>query len=128
MNARMDELEQWKCKNGHMLGVVERVKVDNSQGGPRYIRRLILFRHAIDLSQPSPEEVDVIGLLEGSMLYIRCDVEGCGKVRPWKMGADVLERILETLGASPTPGPSPFASIPKERGQAANGEGRGGLR
>ncbi len=92
MNIQLDGLKQWKCKNGHVLGVVERVKV-----GKRHVSRLMLFRHAIDLARLQPEEVDVIGALEGTMLHIRCDIPGCGEVRPWEIGQDAYERLVEVF-------------------------------
>jgi hypothetical protein len=94
MDGTLDGLKQWKCPNGHVLGVIKKIKVKNSQGKARHVGRLMLFRHAIDLSQPRPEEVDVIGALEGTMLHIRCDVPGCGAVRPWEIGQDAYERLM----------------------------------
>ena len=99
MNGHLDELKQWKCKNGHVLGVVERARVENCQGRTWHVSRLILFRHAIDLSQPEPEEVDVIGVAEGTVLHIRCDVPGCGEIRPWEIGQDAIEWLMERLGS-----------------------------
>jgi hypothetical protein len=91
-------LKQWRCPNGHLLGVVERVRVTGSNGGGYHISRLLLFRHAIDLSQDGKlDEVDVIGALEGTMLHIRCDVIGCGETRVWHIGEDALERLRESI-------------------------------
>jgi hypothetical protein len=92
--ALLIETKQWKCPNGHVLGVVERAKEVNN-GRYRHVTRLILYRHAIDLSQAQPEDVDVIGALEGTMLRIRCDVPGCGAVRTWQIGEEAIERLIE---------------------------------
>jgi hypothetical protein len=97
MITQLDGLKQWKCANGHVLGVVERVTYENSLGQTRHVTRLLLFRHAIDVCEEHPAEVEVIGPLEGTMPGIICDVEGCGEVRPWEMGRDAVERLIEKL-------------------------------
>jgi len=80
--------------------MVERVKVENSLGEIGHVSRLLLLRRAIDLSQMYPEEVDIIGALEGTMLHIRCDVTGCGEVRTWEIGQDAIERLMEMLSTN----------------------------
>lgn len=100
MNDQLNKLRQWKCRNGHILGMVERVKVENSLGEIGHVSRLLLLRRAIDLSQMYPEEVDIIGALEGTMLHIRCDVTGCGEVRTWEIGQDAIERLMEMLSTN----------------------------
>ena len=90
----MDELngtKPWKCPHGHVLGLVERVRMENGLGQSRHISRLLLYRHALDPEQARPTEVDVIGALEGTMLRIRCDV--CGETRTWMIGQDAIERL-----------------------------------
>lgn len=94
----LDDARQWTCKNGHLLGIVERVPVSNN-GAKYHVARLILFRQAIDLdpkSSVSLADVDVIGNIEGTVMDIRCSVPGCGEVRTWFMGAAALERFLES--------------------------------
>jgi hypothetical protein len=93
----MNDLKQWKCPKGHVLGVVERVKSDNCKGQSIHVRRLMLYRHAVDLTQTTLADVDVIGALEGTMINIRCDVPGCGAVRIWVMGEDAIERLIEII-------------------------------
>ena len=97
MDGKMDGAKQWKCKNDHLLGIVERVEV-SGKGGKYHVSRLILFRQAIDLD-PNPTvslaDVDVIANIEGTVMDIRCSVPGCGEVRTWWMGAASLERFLE---------------------------------
>jgi hypothetical protein len=79
----MDGLKQWKCEKGHVLGVVQRVKVESG-----YVSRLMLFRHAIDLENGKVEDVDVIANIEGTTLDVACDVEKCGRKRTWFMSAE----------------------------------------
>lgn len=87
----MDGLKEWRCKNGHILGQVKR----NGRG----IRQLLLYRHAVNLEADQPEEVDVIGYLEGTMMNIQCDVAGCGEVRTWEIGKDAIERVIRSYAA-----------------------------
>ena len=95
-------LKDWKCKNGHVLGVrqnIERERAIAPGMGGKAIRyhtaRLMLYRRAVDPQAASPAEVDVIANVEGTTLDVRCDVEGCGAVRSWFEGAAALERLLD---------------------------------
>ena len=84
----MDNGKMWKCANGHVLGVVQRVQV-SSNGTKYHVSRLRLFRQAVDLKEItsiSLEEMDVIGKIEGTTLDIRCSMPDCGLVRAWWMG------------------------------------------
>lgn len=80
----MDELKAWQCRNGHVLGQVKR----NGRG----IRQLLLYRRAVDLGAERPEEVEVMGYLEGTMERIRCSC--CGEVRTWEMGREAVEKVV----------------------------------
>jgi len=82
---------QWRCRNGHVLGQVRR----NGRG----IRQLLLYRRAVDLSAESPEQVDIIGEIEGTVLRIRCDVSGCDEVRTWEIGKDAAQRVRTMYAA-----------------------------
>ncbi len=73
----------WKCRNNHVMGIVQRVRT-SSNGARQHASRLILFRQALD-HEPREEEVDVIGEIEGTVLGIRCSVPGCDAVRSWWM-------------------------------------------
>ena len=75
----------WKCRNDHVLGIVQRVRV-SSNGAKRHVSRLILFRQAIDHEPRDLEEIDVVGKIEGTVLDIRCSIPGCSSVRTWFMG------------------------------------------
>lgn len=93
VDGNLEKLTQWKCKNGHVLGVVERAQVSN--GGTKYhVSRLMLFRQAIDLEAVgSLENVDVLANIEGTVMDIRCSC--CSTVRTWWMGDAALERFMQ---------------------------------
>ena len=83
---------RWKCQKGHVLGQVERVKV-----GGHTVARLMLYREAIDLSaNGTMAEVDVIAVVEGTTLDVRCSVPGCSCVRSWYIGEDAIKRMVGT--------------------------------
>jgi hypothetical protein len=92
------DLKEWKCRNGHVLGVAQRVEVNREFAG-RPLRyhstRLLLYRHAVDLSQETPAEVEVIANVEGTTLDVRCDAPGCEAVRSWYEGEAALGALLE---------------------------------
>jgi hypothetical protein len=91
-------LKQWKCPNGHVLGVVERVKA-----GQEHVTRLMLFRQALDIGEKEGElmqDVDVIANIEGTILDVRCSVPGCGQIRSWFAGEDALARMVERVQAA----------------------------
>lgn len=86
----MDGAKQWKCERGHVLGMVQRVKVEGY-----FISRLLLYREAIDLNaNGSMGDVDVMAVVEGTVLDVKCSL--CEAVRPWYMGRDVIERMMQT--------------------------------
>ena len=91
----MDGLKPWKCENGHVLGVVQRVRVKDG-----HVARLMLYRHAIDGGvNGAMEEVDVIACIEGTTLDVACDAAGCDKKRTWFIGEDALEAFIEARKA-----------------------------
>jgi hypothetical protein len=93
MNNSFDGVKEWKCKNGHILGVVRRSSF-TTQGGQRgHVSRLMLYRQAISLDMGV--EVDVIAVVEGTALDVRCSI--CGEVRPWYIGQDELERLMDRI-------------------------------
>lgn len=83
----MSEARRWRCKNGHTLGVTRRARVDG-----HHVTRLELFRQAVgeDL-----EAVDVMAVVEGTVLDVRCSV--CGATRTWVVGSAALERLLDDV-------------------------------
>jgi len=91
IGVEMDDLKQWRCSSGHVLGQVKR----NGRG----IRKLLLYRHAVDMSAEVPEQVDIIGEIEGTVLRIRCDVVGCDEVRTWEIGKEAAQRVVQKYAA-----------------------------
>jgi len=85
--------KDWKCPNGHILGQASREKVNG-----RWITRLALYREAIDPHATLPAEVDVVAVVDGAALDVRCSV--CGAVRSWSVGQDALMRFLEVYFGS----------------------------
>lgn len=69
----------WRCRNGHVMGMAVRERVEG-----RHVHRLLLYRQAVAYEGEPPAEVDVIALVEGTALEIRCSV--CGEVRAWYEG------------------------------------------
>lgn len=95
MDGKLDGLKHWKCENGHVLGIVDRVQVSNN-GTKYHVSRLMLFRQAIDLDPVASvklADVDVIANIEGTVMDIRCSC--CSSIRTWWMGAATLERFFE---------------------------------
>ena len=82
----MAETTQWICKCGAVLGQIG----PDGNGVPR----LMLYRHAVDLTAERPEAVDVIGPLMGKM-PVRCDA--CGDVRVWWPSAPAVLAMLDEL-------------------------------
>ncbi len=98
MGSDTDTLTPWKCRNGHTLGVVQRAEVSRQFGGRRVryrTMRLLLYRHAVDLSAATPEEVEVIANVEGTTLDVRCSC--CDAVRSWIEGEEALAAMLRAL-------------------------------
>jgi len=92
----LDGLKQWKCEHGHVLGVIRREAV-SANGSTYHATRLMLFRQAIDLDAGAMLDVDVIALIEGTTLDVRCSVQGCGATRTWWIGEAALERLMEGM-------------------------------
>jgi len=87
-----EEMKVWKCKNGHEMGSVRR--------NGHKITQLLLYRNAIDMQNEHPEDVDVIAVIEGLVVDVRCSVPGCGAMRTWVPGEDALRKLLETMEKS----------------------------
>lgn len=82
------EAKRWMCPSKkHQLGLVVR----NGRG----IGQLLLFRQAIDLKADPPAEVDVIGVLVGEMIDVRCSI--CGRMRTWVPSQEALDRLVESV-------------------------------
>lgn len=79
----MNEIFEWKCKNGHALGIVRETGAHRKQ--------LILYRQAIDAQKQKPENVDVIAVVE-SAIDIRCSI--CGALRTWAPSQAAYEKLM----------------------------------
>jgi hypothetical protein len=94
---RLDEMKQWKCANGHVMGVYERATVDAKieRRSVRYHTvKLIIFRQAINMEAEPLVDVDAAGTIYGRMLLgfsWRCSVPGCGCVREWNPDDEALD-------------------------------------
>lgn len=96
----MDGTKQWTCENGHVLGVIERVRVSvrlrSGESLKYHTPRLLLYRQAVDLGDENPAEVDVCGEVEGRTLLNltwKCSVPGCGKIRKWYAAPEVVDAL-----------------------------------
>lgn len=95
MDGKLGKLKQWTCANGHVLGVIRRDRDVTENGREFWVSRLMLFRQAVDLEAVKAENVDVMALIEGTTLDVRCSVSGCECSRTWWAGSDALERLVE---------------------------------
>jgi hypothetical protein len=77
-------MKPWCCSHGHIMGQVVR----NGRG----IRKLILYREAIDGQAAMPAMVDVMAVVEGYVAEIRCSV--CDSVRTWIPGEESMKHLL----------------------------------
>lgn len=83
------EMTPWRCKNGHILGIVER----NGSG----VRVLKLFRYSIldDYPDWENEEMDIVATIEGYATDIICF--SCNATRTWVPGEESLKRFIEVV-------------------------------
>lgn len=111
-------LTVWRCPDGHVLGQVKR--------NGKKVQRLLLYRQAVDLSltpTPStltgtgpggrgePEEVDVMAVVEGLVMDVRCSI--CGGIRTWRPGMNSGANWERKNPPAPA---MPVATNPTERG------------
>ena len=77
-DKRLDEMKQWKCQKGHVMGVYEsthvETKIDRQSVRYRTVK-LIIFRQAINMESD---------LLVDS-------VPGCGCIREWNPDDEALD-------------------------------------
>lgn len=97
----LDGAKQWKCENGHVMGVTERVKVKLRAGETtiRYFTtRLLIFKDSVDMEADVPAEIEVATALDGRILSMvhKCSVPGCGCKREWHPAPEVVELLAET--------------------------------
>lgn len=82
----MKPMKQWRCKNDHILGFIRWNGDDLSQ--------LMILRKAIRYEIDDPEQVDLLGPLNGSM-PVRCSI--CDDVKPWRISVDNLVALFEEM-------------------------------
>lgn len=82
------KMKQWCCKNNHILGFIRW----NGNGLPQ----LMVLREALDMQADHPDEVDLLGPLDGRM-PIRCSVPGCDDVQVWQINALSLASLFIQL-------------------------------
>jgi len=85
------DAESWTGDKNHkhVLGQTREVILPDG----RHVIMLELYRHAVNLEDERPAEVDVIGPLLGEM-PVQCDVEGCNFVGIWRLGHDAMREML----------------------------------
>ena len=82
MDGTLGNLKVWKCGKGHVLGLVRRDRNKTKEQREFWVSRLMLFRQALDETE-DVEQADVIALIEGTTLDVKCSVPGCGRARTW---------------------------------------------
>lgn len=82
----MSEMKQWRCGKGHILGFV---RWDGNG-----VAQLMVLREALDMDALHPNEVDLMGPLDGSM-SIPCSI--CGDVKPWVISVDGLVKLFQRM-------------------------------
>jgi len=98
--------KQWKCKKGHVLGLVVRTKEQakvESMTVKYHTSKLIIFRNAVDLFVNANEAVDAAGQLQGRMLLgfsWKCSVPGCGCIREWNPDDEALDWLKKRFEGS----------------------------
>lgn len=85
MSTRLDTMKPFLCKNNHILGYIRW----NSNGLPQ----LMLLRESMDMQAERPDEVDLLGPLDGQM-PVRCK---CGDVKFWKVSVETLLALFVQL-------------------------------
>lgn len=94
---RLDKMKQWKCANGHLMGVYEHAKADvtvEKKTLHYHTVKLIIFRQAINMESEPLVDVDAAGTIYGRMLLgfsWKCSVPGCGCIREWSPDDEALD-------------------------------------
>jgi hypothetical protein len=80
------KIKAWMCKNDHILGYI--------QWNGKDIPQLMVLREPIDITADRPDEVDLLGPLDGNM-PVRCKV--CDDVKIWKVSVSSLLALFMQL-------------------------------
>lgn len=100
--TKLSGFKQWCDARGHVLGVLERVRVSVKVDGvaARYSSpQLLLFREAVDMGAEVPAQIDVAGTVEGRTLFSlvwKCSVPGCGCIKEWFPEKELMEHFVRT--------------------------------
>ncbi len=97
----LSNMKQWRDNKGHVLGVIVRdeVKLQVRETTLRYqTSMLIIFREAIDRDAEIPAEIEVAGTLDGKTLSMvwKCSIPGCGCIKEWHPGDELVEFLART--------------------------------
>ncbi len=82
------QIKQWRCRNNHILGFIRWNGDDLPQ--------LSVLRKALDMDVEQPNEVDLLGPLDGRM-PIRCSI--CDDVKVWEISVPGLVSLFMELDA-----------------------------
>lgn len=80
------KMKQWRCKNNHILGFIRW----NGNGLPQ----LMVLRKPLDMEAEHPDEVDLLGPLDGRM-PVRCLI--CDDVQIWEISVESLVALFMDL-------------------------------
>lgn len=81
-----ENMKQWRCRNNHILGFI--------RWNGNKLPQLMLLREALDMQAEHPDEVDLLGPLDGRM-PIRCSI--CDDVQVWAISVDGLVALFMQL-------------------------------
>jgi hypothetical protein len=85
------DIKPWTCRNNHILGYINW----NGDGIPQLrVPQLRVLREALDMSAEHPNEVDLLGPLDGRM-PIRCSI--CDDVQVWEISVESLVALFMSL-------------------------------
>jgi hypothetical protein len=80
------DIKPWTCRNNHILGYINW----NGDGIPQ----LRVLRESLDMDAEHPNEVDLLGPLDGRM-PIRCSI--CDDVQVWEISVESLVALFMSL-------------------------------
>lgn len=94
-----DRFKQWRCEQGHVMGVTERVKVALRAGTTTikyFTTRLSIFQNSVDMEADVPAEIEVSSVLDGRILSMvhRCSI--CHSIKEWHPEPRVVELLAGT--------------------------------
>jgi len=102
--SNFENLKKWKCdaNESHVLGILKRVEAKAQVDGEtiRYhTTQVILFREAVDVDREIPNDIEVAGYIEGSLLmHMTWKCTCCGTTKTWHPGEEALAWLYERHG------------------------------